>query len=129
MFFFSIEDRARPEGYDQFDPYKRNITKTCEALDLDAVVIVKTNYTRVVSFGNQVKNGTMFITAKMEMSVYDRKGEKLWTDSTAKDSSDTFAVFNGIYKTEKLDQAVISSTDNASKYLFTNLKNRMDKAK
>jgi hypothetical protein len=121
------EDRARPAGYNSFDPSKNNITKTCAALGLDAVVIVKTDYKRVVSFGNQVKNGTMYVTATMEMSVYSSSGERIWNNTTTKESSDTFGVLSGVYSTEKHDKAVISATENAGKFLFNDLKKRMSK--
>lgn len=121
------EDRARPAGYKSFDPSKKNVTKTCSALGIDAIIIVKTDYKRVVSFGNQVKNGTMYVTATMEMSVYDRGGERLWSNITTQESSDTFAVLNGVYNTEKHDKAVISATENAGKFLFNDLKKRMSK--
>jgi hypothetical protein len=125
----ATEDRAHPAGYDMFDPSKKNITATCEALGLDAIVIVKTDYKRVVSFGNEVNSGTMFITAKMEISIYDRSGKRIWSNSATKDSSDTFAVLNGIYNPEKLDKAVISATENAGRHLFNDLRKRINKVK
>jgi hypothetical protein len=123
------EDRAHPSGYDMFDPSQKSITSTCDALGLDGIIIIKTDYKRVVSFGNQVKNGTMFITARMEITVYDRSGKRIWSNSASKDSSDTFAVVNGIYNTEKLDKAVISATENVGQYLFNDLRKRINKAK
>lgn len=121
------EDRARPAGYNSFEPSNKNITKTCAALGLDAIVVVTTDYKRVVSFGNQVKNGTMYVTATMEMSVYNSSGERIWNNTTTKESSDTFGVINGIYNTEKHDNAVISATENAGKFLFNDLKKKMSK--
>jgi hypothetical protein len=123
------DNRARPAGFETFFITKNSIAKTCDALDLDGVIIVKTDYKRVVSFGNMSKNGTMFITANMDFTVFDRKGELLWKDTITKDSSDTFAVIAGIYDPSKLDKAVISSTENAGKALFATLKKRIDAGK
>ena len=123
------KDRARPKGYEYFDPSIKNVNKTCKALGLDAVVAIKCDYKRVVAYGNQAKFGKMYVTATMEMSVYDNKGSRLWSNTATRESSDKFKVTDGKYDTKKHDKAIISATENAGRYLFNDLKKKLRKIK
>jgi hypothetical protein len=113
--------RIRPSGYEMFAYNQNSIRQTCANLGLDGLLVVKADFTKMMSSGIS-KTGTMKTSVTLEVIVYDKEGNTVWQQRSIRSATDTFGVIGGIYDSDKFGKSLVSATEVASKDLFTTLK-------
>ncbi|HNX58906.1 MAG TPA: hypothetical protein PKK43_07390 [Spirochaetota bacterium] len=121
----AADSRVRPKDYQLFDISKKNVVTTCEALGLDAVIVVSVEYEKEMHNGVG-HNGSMKCVSHVRMSVIDNTGKTVWTEYASASSDKQFPVVMEVVDKKKFNTGLVTATANASKTLFNDFSKKLE---